>query len=242
MSNPSSPEHGSGRREFLGQLAATALVAVGAAACAPATVAQSGASAGTAPTPSPRPHLPAPRLDDSWTTRLVARHKAVFDSPEIAGGKALGQAWAYMRGYHDMYGTADADIQAVIVMRHAGIPMAFTDALWEKYELGKELKLSDPTTGKPARRNPFFKVANNDEYALVPEDGSLDAFRARGAILLGCNLAAMSYAYRFAQRTKVDVEEARAEVRENLVPTVSLQPNGIFAVLRAQEAGCVMMP
>ena len=227
------------RREFIGQLATAALVVVGAGACTAPVVAQSGAT--NTPAPGPRAPVAPQSWDDSWTTRLVAKHRAVFDSPEMHDGMALGQAWGFMRGYRDAHATTDTDVQAVIVIRHAAIPMAFNDVLWEKYELGKELKLKDPTTGKPARRNPFFQVKSGDPFAMLPSDATLDAMQRRGAILLGCNLAAMGYAYRFAQRTRVDIEEARTEVRGNLVPTLTLQPNGIYAVLRAQEMGCSYM-
>ena len=231
MSIPPNTDRPTPRREFLSQLA-TAAVVVAGTACAAPMASQSAAPA------APRPPAPKPSWDDSWTTRLTASHKAVFDGPEIHDGLVLGQAWGYMRGFQEVFGTTDADVQAVIVIRHAAIPMALNDALWDKYELGKELKLKDPATGQPARRNPFFKAEKGDKYAMVPRDGSLDALRQRGAILLGCNLAAMGYAYRFAQKSKVDVTVAQEEVRANLVPGVTLQPNGIYAVMRAQEAGC----
>jgi hypothetical protein len=233
MSQSSNSELATPRREFLGQLATAAVVVAGTACAAPiaSQVTQAAPSA-------PRPPMPKPHWDDSWTTRLTASHKAVFDSPDIKDGLALGQAWGYMRGFQEVFGSTDADVQAVIVIRHAAIPMAFNDALWDKYELGKELKLKDPTTGAPARRNPFFKTEKGDKYAMVARDGSLDALSQRGAILLGCNMAAIGYAYRFAKKTGVDVAVAQEEVRSNLVPGLTLQPNGIYAVMRAQEAGC----
>ncbi len=35
-----------------------------------------------------------------------------------------------------------------------------------------------------------------------------------------------------------DTESADYELRRHLLPTVTLQPSGIFAVMRAQVAGC----
>ena len=236
MRQSSNPEHPTPRREFLGQLATAALVVAGTVGAAriASQVTQAAPSA-------PRPPAPQPHWDDSWTTRLTASHKAVFDSPDIKDGLALMQASGIMRAFQEVFAlirSTDTDMQAVIVIRHAAIPMAFNDVLWDKYELGKELKLKDPTTGQPARRNPFYRSKKRDKYAMVARDDSLDALHQRGVILLGCNVAAMGYAYRFAKKTGVDVAVTQEEVRSNLVPGLTLQPNGIYAVMRAQEAGC----
>jgi hypothetical protein len=44
-----------------------------------------------------------------------------------------------------------------------------------------------------------------------------------------------------ADKAKADVQDVYAELRANLVPGVTLMPSGIFAVTRAQEAGCRLM-
>jgi intracellular sulfur oxidation DsrE/DsrF family protein len=38
------------------------------------------------------------------------------------------------------------------------------------------------------------------------------------------------------------VDEVRAEFRANLVPGATLVPNGVYGVIRAQNAGCAYMP
>lgn len=234
------------RREFLGQLAAT--VALASVACAPA------ASIAAAPAPAPGPSTgaapvagagavkaqpPSVHWDDSWTARvLAAKHKAVFDGPEIADGEAPGQAWLFYQGLSVVSGVTDADVVPVVVMRHKGIPVAFNDHLWDKYEIGKWLKEKDPTTGKPARRNPYAHSAPGDKFANVAPDGTLPELHRRGAVLLGCSRAASFFAYQIAERTKQPFPQVREEVRANLIEGVILQPSGVYAVLRAQEVGC----
>jgi intracellular sulfur oxidation DsrE/DsrF family protein len=39
-----------------------------------------------------------------------------------------------------------------------------------------------------------------------------------------------------------DVEEVQKDVRANLVPGAILVPSGIYALIRAQNAGCAYMP
>ncbi|MFI5235583.1 MAG: hypothetical protein ACHQXA_07735 [Gemmatimonadales bacterium] len=230
------------RREFLGQLAAT--VALASIACAPAVAPAStpapAPAGGMTPAGGVAAAKPAPiHWDDSWTTRvLAAKHKAVFDGPEIAEGEAPGQAWAFYKDYGTVYGTTDADVVPVVVMRHKGVPVAFNDFLWDKYEIGKWLKEKDPTTGKPARRNPYAHSDPSDKFANLAPDGTIPELHRRGAVLLACNRAAMFFAYEAAKRTKQPLQQVKDEVRANLIEGVILQPSGIFAVLRAQEAGC----
>lgn len=240
-----SPVSPSPRREFLGQLV-TAAVAVAGTACAPGVAAATagGGAAATTPSLAPRPVAEMGRKqtwDDSWTALLAsAKHKAVFDSPEIGEGLALWQASLFLRGYQEALDAAEGEARPVIVMRHAGVPLAFGDALWEKYELAKMLKLKDPKTGRPFTRNPWLRP---DPSAAAGASGSatLEGLRTRGAVLLACNLAAMGYAARIATRTKQDVATVREEVRSNLAPGVILQPSGVYATIRAQEMGAVFM-
>lgn len=188
---------------------------------------------------TPRSAGRSPAFDDSWTTRVrAAAHRAVFDSPDVADGLALGHAAVFMDNYHEMFGTSDADTVPVIVMRHQGTVIAMGDALWEKYELGKRTKLVDPVTGEVATRNPFVSVGAKDPHALIEPGCTLPALRARGAVLLACNRALMHFAAQKSREMKLKLEDVQEEFRAGLVPGVILQPSGVYAVIRAQEAGC----
>jgi hypothetical protein len=99
--------------------------------------------------------------------------------------------------------------------------MAFNDTIWEKYSVAQHVKAR-------GLQNPY----------LSGGDASLATLRERGAILLACHMATMGQAEMMASRTGADVEAVKAEVRANLAPGVLLMPNGVFAVLCAQDAGC----
>lgn len=122
-------------------------------------------------------------------------------------------------------------------MRQLGTPLALGDAIWDKYALGEELKINDRTTRQAARRNPFLKAA----AASGSPDTSLETLRARGTILLLCNIAMNNWSSRHAELSKQSVEAVREEVRANLVPGTIVVPSGIFAIIRAQNAGCAFM-
>lgn len=226
------------RRDFIGQLAASAIVLAGSACTAPAVATQGAAS----PTPAPRPQQASapPHWDDSWFARLTAKHKAVFDSPEVEDGIAIFHAIGYVNGMHDALDAADGDVQTVIVMRHAAIPMVFNDAMWEKYGFGKEEKVKDPH-GKWAKRNPFADTsADASSRSSNPNRPRYDLawLASHGHILLGCDLATRGQAAVVAERTKGNSKAIYEELKANLVPGVILQPTGVYAVHRAQEAGC----
>lgn len=213
------------RREFLGQLAIGA-AAIAASACAPAALA--------APSAAPVPKAALQKFDDSWVKRITGKHKAVFDAPEIADGTIVSNAWVYLDGFKKVYDTTDADMSLVLVMRHGGIALAFDDYVWEKYDIGKKEKVKDDATGKWARRNPFWKP----ETGKGSNSFTLEAIANRGAIMIGCNLAARGFAAQLAAKGKEPNTEVAAEILTHLIPGVTLAPNGVFAVMRAQEAGC----
>jgi intracellular sulfur oxidation DsrE/DsrF family protein len=226
----SLPSH-TPRRDFLARMAATAAVVI-AGAAQPASLSAAESGAGIA-------RRPSPDFDDSWTDRVrAAKHRVVLDSPDVGDGLALEHATVFMDNYHQMFGTGDAETVPVVVMRHMGTMLAMNDALWEKYGLGARAKLKDPVSGEETKRNPFVRVGADDKFALISPAATLPALHARGVVLLACNRALMHFADQRAKERNADVESVRAEFRAGLVPGVILQPSGVYAVIRAQEAGC----
>ena len=222
---PGDREAPSARREFIGRLG---VIAVAASAPKLATARRDSESAVGSP------------WDMSWVDRvMLAKYRVVFDANNIADGFALNLAADFLDTCHEVYGTRDDEARAVIVMRQLGTQMAFNDDLWDRYAIGEERKINDPSTHKPARRNPFWRAAPGTSGMMA--ESTVEALVARGAIVLVCNRAAMNIASSMAERTKRDVEEVRKDVRAGLVPGALLMPNGIFALIRAQNAGCAFM-
>ncbi len=246
MSSVSTPsDRPTPRREFIGQLTASAIVLATGACAQPLAATQSAAT----PAPPPRPITPpAPvHWDDSWFGRLTAKHKAVFDSPGIEEGAALSHATGYITGMRDAVAAGPTDVQTVLVIRHQAIPMIFNDAMWEKYELGKELKIKDDDD-KWAIRNPYATPTPPKAGARARPTGNATRpqstfmwLAANGHILLGCDRATHGYAGVISRKTKANSQTVYEELKANLVPGVILQPTGVYAVHRAQEAGCTFI-
>lgn len=221
------------RRDFLSQLATlTAAAAVGGA-CAPAKQ----QTAAAAPTPARPATL---TFDDSWTGPVAAaKHKAVFDQPEVAEGIGLWHVASYLRGYKAVFNTPPEDVKPVLVLRHMGTVLAMDDALWAKYDLGKTAKYKDPKTKRWYTHNPVSRAHTEEEKAWA--SSLLEGALKSGVTVLACNQALTGFAAQTASARKLDREATLAEFRAGLVPGVILQPSGIYATMRAQEVGCVFM-
>ncbi len=171
--------------------------------------------------------------DTSWIDSLAkAKYRVVFNGSDIADGIALDYASTFFDHYHEVHDTHDADTRPVIVFRRLGTVMALNDAMWERYAIGEDRKVNDPVTKAPARRNPFWSAQTGQ---------SIESLQRRGLICLACNVSLSSMGYSFAQKTGRAVDDVRKELRENLVPGAIAVPSGIFALIRAQNAGCAFM-
>ena len=211
------------RREFLGKLGLIA-----AAAALPG---------GTAGAQSQRTIPAASPWDMSWVEIVTAApYKVVLDITTLTDDYLYAAA-DIMDRYHEVYGTPDTATRAVLVMRRLGTPMALQDALWERYGIGQDRKIDDPATQAPARRNPFLRASPNEKESFVVES-RIESLLARGAIVLVCNRAAMHFASSVAEKLKRPLGEIQSEVRNGLIPGSRLMPDGVFALVRAQNAGC----
>jgi hypothetical protein len=176
--------------------------------------------------------------DMSWTAKVTGKYRMAFDSPEINGGNVFHQARSFLSGYNATYGLGDADLTAVMILRHKGVPMACGDAIWEDGAIGTTAELKDPVTGESTKRNPFINVPAGAPYALTWADGAMDTLIKRGVIVLACDLALGGLAGQVAERRKIPRQDARKLVLDNLVPGVIRMPSGIFATSHAQQLGC----
>lgn len=215
------------RRRFLGWLGGTSVLGAAWPSLSHALEPRREANA------HPRPV--ADTWDMSWTERVGGRYRAVFDSPEPADGAALFRAVAWCDMYKDVYGAERTEMSPVVVFRHRAVPLIMSNAYWERYEVGKHHKLKDGK-GKWAKANPVS--TGGAELSANAAKYRLETFLAGGGVVLACNWAFGQLVSTVREKEKLDQAAARAKALELMIPGVILQPNGIFAALRAQEAGC----
>jgi intracellular sulfur oxidation DsrE/DsrF family protein len=199
------------RRSFLGRLAAVGTALAGVVVL-PST---SAAQASRAPT------HPA----DAWLDALNGQHKNIFDCTSIENGPS---GWTFARNFLSantgaVYQLTDADVNAIVCVRHLASVFGFNDAMWAKYKLGDSQKVNEG--GVPAVRNPHAQTANE--------------LAKRGVIVAICGMATTRIARTVAAAdTGLNAADVEGDLRANLVtPTARVVAAGVIVTNRAQERG-----
>src|SRR5438034_1959925 len=206
------------RRGFLGRLAATA--AAGVAGLTPLRL--------EAQPPVHEPILGAADPSfETWLNRITGKHKMIFDAPEPNSGMPVVWPRVWLNGNNENYGTKDTDNSAVIVLRHAAIPIAMQDSVWAKYKLGEVFGIKEGDAA--AVRNIFAK-----QLPLPLPGTGTEALLASGAQIGCCNVALTVYSGMVAQKMSMDAAAVKAEWAAALLPGVQVVPSGVLAV-RSEE-------
>ena len=212
------------RRSFLGRLAA-GTAALGLTAFLPVT-ACAAEKMDAAASDS------ASADENEWPGTLKTKHKMAIDAFAMNEGFPLAFAYTFMLPYASV---SPSPATAVIILRHAGFPMALTDPVWAKYKIGKAMNITDPSTKAPAERNPFF---NPKPGSLEIPDMAIDKLLARGTVIGACNVALHFLSAKFAPAAGVTPEVALKEWTAGIIPGITVIPSGTWGVNRAQEVGC----
>jgi len=198
------------RRSFLARLAAVGSALVGVVALPSTSAAQ--------------PSRPDTHPADAWLDELKGVHKNIYDCTSVENAS---MGWGFARNFltantGPIYGFKDADINAIVCVRHNATVFGFNDRVWEKYKLGESQKVSEG--GAPATKNPQANTANT--------------LAQRGVIVALCGLSTGRIARIVAGELKLNVAEVEADLRANLVtPTARVVAAGVVVTNRAQERG-----
>ena len=177
----------------------------------------------------------------SWADKLKGKHKAVFDCVEPESGLGVWRAGAWSGQVADVLKAAPADISLVIVLRHAAITLAMSQAFWDKYKINADKKITHPLTQAPTDKNPVL-LDGKDGIPAPFNTASLPQQLGRGVTVLACNLAiSLMIAPMVKAVDKVSDDEAHKRAVAGLIPGIILQPSGVFGVVRAQQAGCAVV-
>ena len=171
------------RRGFLGRIAAVAAVA-GLSGVLPSRLAAENA-------PSERSFDLAL---DAWFGRIKGKHRMIFDAPEPNSG--LVAIWP--RVYLDsMDATYPGPTTAVVILRHAALPLALGDAVWAKYSLGDMFGIKDGDV--PAKRNPYATITG----LPIPRLGIAELLKS-GVLVGACDVAMTIYSSGAAKKMGLD--------------------------------------
>ena len=216
------------RRGFIGAAAANAAMFAGLPASLLAAMPEESIPFGAE----------AVEWDMTWVDRLKGKHKAVFDMTEPDDGVGVLRTAFWTNQYIDVMKAAPADMSPIMILRHNAIILAMQQSFWDKYNVGELNEVKNPLTDEPTKKNPVLMDERDGVPASFASMG-LHKQLARGATALACNLALRGPISLIQKTDKVSPAEARERAVAALVPGVILQPSGVFAAVRAQQAGAV---
>jgi hypothetical protein len=206
---------GTHRRSFLGSIAAGAgALMMGGWSKADAEVA----------------HLTEPPVGDEWVSKITGKYRQVFDNTSLNENFGAAFPLNFINSTKEALKVTDKDITPVAVFRHFAMPLMLNDAVWAKYHIADLLKVTDP---KAATKNIF-----RDNIPLYPGVTYEKLITEHGCVLVACNMALTVISGMVAPKAKVTPEVAKKEFTAGLIPGVSLAASGVYAVHRAQAAGC----
>jgi len=169
---------------------------------------------------------------------LKGKHRIAFDVPEPTG--IFPFVWPRVFLLTNMAtGTAEKDNNVVVILRHTGIPYAFEDRIWSKYNFGEFFKVPDEQK-KPVTHNPFWKPAKGTYK--IPGFGVVDIgineLQDSGVQFVVCNAAITVYSAVYAEQNKMDAAVVKKDWESGLLPGITVVPSGVWAIGRAQENKC----
>ena len=229
MSNAPTP-----RRHFLG----------GAMAAAAAAALPTGLRA------RERPQV----ASDAWIDEVPGRHRCLFDFNAHKNGLPLLHILNYLSTYSAAYDVPAGDVGAAATLYGIGgqssIPLGFDDATWAKYELGAYLGLRD-AAGRAYTRNVFRRPTAEDGHLLsdamqipaLPMFGGavqalgIESLQSMGTKFIMCNNALTAWAFELEALGKGSQAAIDEELRDHLLPGVTVVPAMVVAIEQAQEAG-----
>lgn len=209
------------RRGFLGKLAAVAaLPLVGTA-----FTSENDSLATTVPSP-----------DAHWLKTLNRKHRVSFDVETHKNGNALIQGRNYLNDWRDAFGVPENEINLVMAVRGTGIPLVLNDALWQKFHLGEQYGINDPTTKRAGTRNLFIS-SNIAAGGLVDANSSVEALQKRGVLFLVCHNTVEGATKKLSAAGFGTAADVRTSILGGILPGVILVPAMVIAFTEMQERG-----
>ena len=175
--------------------------------------------------------------------------KQVFEVTGIGDGVFLDLIKNSLNGLEFGFGIPEKEIQVIGALHGPANLLNYDDSMWKKYALGEVFDVTDPATGKPAVRNPYYSsaagkdlhYASNDPDADDSryQDTSLEGLGARGVRFLSCHTALEMQARSVVERRKltVDPEEVVKDMMAHAEPGVLIVPSMVASLALLQNRG-----
>ncbi len=180
---------------------------------------------------------------DDWLDGMTGAHRCLFDFPVHKNGFPLIHMLNYITTYEAAYKVGHDQVNAVGTLYSVGpassIPFAFNDSIWEKYQLGSYVGLTDPKTGAGSTRNMLFRPMSGDPVLFngAAAAAGIESLQSMGATFLLCNNALMAWVGELSGLGKGTPAQIEEDLRANILPGVHTVPAMVIAIDKAQAAG-----
>jgi intracellular sulfur oxidation DsrE/DsrF family protein len=143
----------------------------------------------------------------------------------------------------------EAQIKIAAALHGPANILNYDDYIWEKYQIGDWLKVTDPATGKPAVKNLFYnsKIGlkpqsagkNPDDPDSTYQDTSMQALQSRGAQFLSCHTALEEQVRVLISRNKLSQtpEDIVKDMLAHTMPGVMVVASMVAAIALLQAEG-----
>ena len=178
-----------------------------------------------------------------------ARIKQLYDVVQIGDGKFLNNVKNSFNGLRFGFGIPERQIKIAAALHGPANLLNYDDYVWEKYQIGERLKVTDSLTGKPAVRNLFYtsKIGlklessdkNPDDLDSIYQDTSMQALQSRGAKFLSCHTALEEQVRALISRNKLSQspEDIVKDMLAHTVPGVMVVASMVAAIAILQADG-----
>ena len=187
--------------------------------------------------------------DFNTLVHLPRQVKQVVDVSAIGEGKFLGNVRNSLNALHYGFGIPVDQIKIAVALHGPANMLNYDDYVWDKYQIGDWLKVTDPKTGKPATRNIFYpskagatlqytsKDINSDDSLY--QDGSIQGLQARGIQFMSCHTANEEQARVLVKLRNLtqDPETIVKDMLAHTVPGVMVVAGMVAAIALLQTQG-----
>ena len=178
-----------------------------------------------------------------------ARIKQLYDVVQIGDGKFLNNVKNSFNGLRFGFGIPERQLKIAVALHGPANMLNYDDYVWEKYQIGDWLKVTDSATGKPAVKNLFYgsKISlrqapapkNPDHQDSIYQDTSMQALQSRGAQFLSCHTALEEQVRVLISRNQLShsPEDIAKDMLAHTVPGVLVVASMVAAIALLQAEG-----
>lgn len=168
---------------------------------------------------------------------------------QIGDGKFLNNIKNSLNGLRFGFGIPERQVKIVAALHGPANMLNYDDYVWEKYQVGEWLQVTDLASGKSAVKNLFYKsktgltressVTNPDDLKSIFQDTSIEALQSRGTQFLACHTALEEQSRILTSHNKLtqSPEDIVKDMLAHTLPGVMVVASMVAAIALLQAEG-----